>query len=77
VTLTCVEGGDAYARLDLGVNARIMLEKPAMRGPCLFTEAQAVQCAPRPYAQDQSARLLRELNTYCARPIYILGREYH
>jgi hypothetical protein len=85
-TLTCAEGGGAHAQLDLDANARITLEKPAMRGSCLFTRVWGSHRFLRlklssvllnRVHRDQSGRMLRELKAYCARPIHILGREYH
>jgi hypothetical protein len=85
-TLTCAEGGDTHVQLDLDVNGRITLEKPAMRSSCLFTRAWGSHQFLRlklstvllnRVRRNQSGRLLRELNAYCPRPIHILGREYH
>jgi len=78
------EGNDGPLNLD--VNARITLEKPMTRGSCLFTRVWGSHRFLRlklskpllnRVSRDQSGRLLKELKEFCARPIHILGREYH
>ena len=72
--------------LNLDVNARITLDKPMMRGSCLFTRVWGSHRFLRlklskpllnRVSRDQSGRLVKELKEFCARPIHILGREYH
>jgi len=78
------EGNDGPLNLD--VNARITLDKPTMRGSCLFTRVWGSHRFLRlklskpllnRVGRDQSGRLVKELKQFCARPIHILGREYH
>ena len=78
------EGNDGPLNLD--VNARITLDKPMMRGSCLFTRVWGSHRFLRlklskpllnRVSRDQSGRLIKELKEFCARPIHILGREYH
>jgi hypothetical protein len=80
------EGNDGNGPLNLDVNARITLEKPMMRGSCLFTRVWGSHRFLRlklskpllnRVSRDQSGRLVKELKEFCARPIHILGREYH
>ena len=78
------EGSDGPLNLD--VNAQITLDKPMMRGSCLFTRVWGSHRFLRlklskpllnRVGRDQSGRLVKELKQFCARPIHILGREYH
>ncbi len=78
------EGNDGPLNLD--VNAQITLDKPMMRGSCLFTRVWGSHRFLRlklskpllnRVSRDQSGRLVKELKEFCARPIHILGREYH
>jgi hypothetical protein len=78
------EGNDGPLNLD--INARITLDKPMMRGSCLFTRVWGSHRFLRlklskpllnRVSRDQSGRLVKELKKFCARPIHILGREYH
>lgn len=80
------EGNDGNGPLNLDTNARITLEKPMMRGSCLFTRVWGSHRFLRlklskpllnRVSRDQTGRLIKELKEYCARPIHILGREYH
>lgn len=80
------EGNDGNGPLNLNINARITLEKPMMRGSCLFTRVWGSHRFLRlklskpllnRVNRDQSGRLIKELKEFCARPIHILGREYH
>ena len=79
------EGSDD-GPLNLDFNARITLDKPMMRGSCLFTRVWGSHRFLRlklskpllnRVSRDQSGRLVKELKQFCARPIHILGREYH
>lgn len=79
------EGNDGSGPLNLDLNARITLEKPQMRGSCLFTRVWGSHRFLRiklskpllnRVNRDQSGRLMKELKEFCARPIHILGREY-
>ena len=78
------EGNDGPLNLDL--NAQITLDKPMMRGSSLFTRVWGSHRFLRlkiskpllnRVSRDQSGRLVKELKQFCARPIHILGREYH
>lgn len=80
------EGNDNDGPLNLDFNARITLDKPMMRGSCLFTRVWGSHRFLRlklskpllnRVSRDQSGRLVKELKQFCARPIHILGREYH
>ena len=71
--------------LNLRVNGRIILEKPTMRGSCLFTRVWGSHRFLRLKLPDKllnmvnngEGRLRKELQDYCNRPIHILGRKYH
>ena len=84
-TLHC-EGGKRNAPLNLKVDSRIVLEKPMMRGSCLFTRIWGshrflrLKLSDRlldRISKDETGRLRKELQDYCSRPIHILGRKYH
>ena len=83
-TLHC-EAGQRRA-LNLKIDGRIVLEKPIMRGSCLFTRIWGSHRFLRLKLSDRllnrvgndvTGQLRKELQDYCSRPIHILGREYH
>lgn len=83
-TLHC-EAGQRRA-LNLRINSRIVLEKPMMRGSCLFTRIWGSHRFLRlklsdtllnRVGNDVTGQLRKELQGYCSRPIHILGRKYH
>jgi RNA dependent RNA polymerase len=76
--------GDGPLALD--TNSTITLEKPMMRGSCLFTRIwgshrflrlKLSKRLLKSVSNDRSGRFRNELKEYCRRPIHILGREYH
>ena len=84
-TLHCEER-QRRAALNLKVDGRIVLEKPTMRGSCLFTRIWGSHRFLRlklsekllnRASRDESGQLRKELQDYCCRPIHILGRKYH
>jgi len=84
-TLHCEER-QRRATLNLKVDGRIVLEKPTMRGSCLFTRIWGSHRFLRlklsekllnRVSRDKSGQLRKELQDYCSRPIHILGRKYY
>jgi hypothetical protein len=84
-TLHCEER-QRSATLNLKVDGRIVLEKPMMRGSCLFTRIWGshrflrLKLSDRllnRVSKDGTGQLRKELQDYCSRPIHILGRRYH
>jgi hypothetical protein len=74
------------APLNLKVDGRIVLEKPMMRGSCLFTRVWGshrflrLKLSERllnRISKDETGQLRKDLQDYCNRPIHILGRKYH
>ena len=83
-TLHCEEG--QRSALNLRVNGRIVLEKPMMRGSCLFTRIWGSHRFIRLKVSDKLlntvnndniGQMRKELQEYCNRPIHLLGRKYH
>ena len=83
-TLHCEEG--QRSALNLRVNSRIVLEKPTVRGSCLFTRVWGSHRFLRlklsdglinRVNNDASGQLRKDLQDYCSCPIVILGRRYH
>jgi len=84
-TLHCEER-QRSATLNLKIDGRIILEKPMMRGSCLFTRIWGshrflrLKLSERllnRVSKDETGQLRKELQGYCSRPIHILGRKYH
>ena len=84
-TLHCEEGRTSTT-FNLDSNGRIVLEKPEMRGSCLFTRIWGSHRFLRlklsnrlldRISRNESGQLRKELKEYCSRPIHILGRTYH
>ena len=84
-TLHCEEG-QTRTTFNLESNGRIVLEKPAMRGSCLFTRIWGSHRFLRlklsnrlldRISRNPHGQLRKELQDYCSRPIDILGRTYH
>jgi hypothetical protein len=84
-TLHCKEGNSGPT-FNLDSNGQIVLEKPVMRGSCLFTRIWGSHRFLRlklsnrlldRISKNPSSQLRKELQEYCNRPIHILGRTFY